>query len=128
VRRLQRALRQQQNRLSSQAIRQILSQQEGERIERFLKVVQASDLRGLAEVLDDDLVEFLRTLLTPPPGAPVSLLERFRQAYPVVSEESLAAAVEEFRQLLEEALASEKRAGRRARVSLDAAEATVSEK
>jgi hypothetical protein len=127
VRRLQRALRQQQNRLSSQAIRQILSQQEGERIERFLKVVQASDLRGLAEVLDDDLVEFLRALLTPPPGAPASLLERFRQAYPVVSEESLAAAVEEFRQLLEEALAAEKRAGRRARVSLDAAEAPVSE-
>jgi hypothetical protein len=127
VRRLQRALRQQQNRLSSQAIRQILSQQGGERIERFLKVVQASDLRGLAEVLDDELVEFLRALLTPPPGAPLSPLERLRQAYPVVSEESLAAAVEEFRQLLEEALAAEKRAGRRARVSLDAAEAPVSE-
>jgi hypothetical protein len=37
------------------------------------------------------------------------------------------AAVEEFQQLLEEALAAEKRAGRRARVSLDAAEAPVSE-
>jgi hypothetical protein len=55
------------------------------------------------------------------------LLERLRQAYPVVSEESLAAVVEEFRQLLEEALAAEKRAGHRARVSLDAAEAPVSE-
>jgi hypothetical protein len=37
------------------------------------------------------------------------------------------AAVEEFQQLLEEALAAETRAGRRARVSLDAAEAPVSE-
>ncbi len=127
ARRLQRALRQQQNRLSSQTIRQILSQQEGERIERFLKVVQASDLRGLAEVLDDELVEFLRALLTPPAGAPVSLLERLRRAYPVVSDESLAAVVEDFRRLLEEALAVERRAGRRARVPLEAAGAPVSE-
>ena len=127
ARRLQRALRQQQNRLSSQTIRQILSRQEGERIERFLKVVQASDLRGLAEVLDDELAEFLRALLTPPAGAPVSLLERLRRTYPVVSEESLAAAVEDFRRLLEEALAAERRAGRRARVSLEAAGAPVGE-
>ena len=42
-------------------------------------------------------------------------------------EEPPAAVVEEFRQLLEEALATEKRAGHRARVSLDAAEAPVSE-
>ncbi len=123
VRRLQRALRQQQNRLSSQAIRHILSRQRGERIEQFLQVVQASDLQGLAEVLDDDLVAFLRALLTTGAGAPTPLLERLRQAYPTVSEESLEAAVEEFRRLLEEALAAERRAGRRARVRLGEAKA-----
>ena len=49
--------------LSSEAVRQILAAEKGERLERFLQVVQASDLTGLANVLDDELLAFLRELL-----------------------------------------------------------------
>lgn len=57
------ALARQQSRLSSEAVRQILAASKGERLERFLQVVQASDLTGLANVLDDELLAFIRELL-----------------------------------------------------------------
>ena len=121
-RRLERALRQQQQRLSSAAIRRILAQQKGERIEQFLQVVQASDLRSLAHVLDDDLVAFLRDLLSTPARAGTSALEALLRAYPEVTEDSLEAAVTEFRRLLATEMAAQKRSDptRRPRVVLDA--------
>ncbi len=60
---LSSALARQQARLSSEAVRKILAAGKGERLERFLQVVQASDLTGLANVLDDELLAFLRELL-----------------------------------------------------------------
>jgi hypothetical protein len=41
----------------------ILSQSHQPRIEQFIKVVQTSDLSSLANILDDELVSFLRQLL-----------------------------------------------------------------
>ncbi|MEE8471606.1 MAG: hypothetical protein V3S82_00400 [Dehalococcoidia bacterium] len=61
--RLERALGQQQRRLSRKAVRQVLAQSHQPRIERFIQVVAASDLSSLANVLDDELVGFLRQLL-----------------------------------------------------------------
>ena len=104
--RLRRALRQQQNRLSSAAIRRILSQGKGERVEQFLQVVQASDLHALAELLDEELVDFLRELLSSPQAPASELLERFSHECPEITEESLDDAVGMFRRLLREALAS----------------------
>lgn len=120
-RRLERALRQQQQRLSGAAIRRILTQQRGERIEQFLQVVQASDLRGLADVLDDDLVAFLRDLLSTPARTDTSALEALLRAYPEVTEDSLEAAVTEFRRLLATELAAQRQSDptRRPRVVLD---------
>jgi hypothetical protein len=63
LRGLTSALSRQQARLSSEAVHQILAAERGERLERFLQVVQASDLTGLANVLDDELLAFLRELL-----------------------------------------------------------------
>ncbi len=60
---LDSSLRQQQRRLSTEAIRRILSRSTEPRLDRFLKVVRASDLSALTEVLDDELVVFLRDLL-----------------------------------------------------------------
>ena len=126
-RRLQHALRQQQNRLSGAAIRQILSQRKEEKVEQFLRVIQASDLRGLAELLDDDLVAFLREMLAAPGEPEAPLLDRLRRAYPEVREESLEAAVGEFRRLLNQALAAERSAhpGRPPRVALEGGAARV---
>lgn len=121
-RRLERALRQQQQRLSSAAIRQILTQQKGERVEQFLQVVQASDLRGLAHVLDDELVAFLRELLSAPAPPGTSLFDDLLRAHPEVSEESLEAAVAEFRRLLAQELAAQRQSDptRKPRAVLDA--------
>ena len=121
-RRLERALRQQQQRLSSAAIRRILAQRKEARLEQFLQVVQASDLRGLANVLDDDLVAFLRELLAAPSRPETSLLADLLRAHPEISETSLDAAVAEFRRLLARELAAQRQSDptREPRIVLDA--------
>jgi predicted pyridoxine 5'-phosphate oxidase superfamily flavin-nucleotide-binding protein len=109
-------------RLSGEAVHRILARARGERIEQFLQVVQASDLAGLASVLDDELLEFLRDLLSGEPGTGRSpVLERLRRAFPVVAEGEVEAATEVFRRLLEQALSEERRArpGRAPSVRLD---------
>lgn len=62
---VERDLGGQQVRLAVEAVRRILARG-GERIEQFLKVVQASDLSGLALVLDDELLAFISDLLAEP--------------------------------------------------------------
>jgi hypothetical protein len=111
LRRLSRALSQQMTRLSSEAVHRILARARGERIEQFLQVVQASDLAGLASVLDDELLEFLRDLLAgEPTTAAPPVLERLRRAFPVVSESEVEAATEVFRRLLQQAISEQRRA------------------
>ncbi|MBI4498185.1 MAG: hypothetical protein HY689_09830 [Chloroflexi bacterium] len=60
---LGRALRQQQRRLSSRAVRQILARSSEPRVIRLVQVARASDLSPLVNVLDETLVTFLRELL-----------------------------------------------------------------
>ncbi len=62
-RRLERALNQQLQRLSSKAVHQILAASSEARVEQFIQLVQASQARSLADVLDDELLGFLRRLL-----------------------------------------------------------------
>ena len=62
---VERGLSGQQVRLAGEAVRRILARG-GERIDRFLEVVQASDLSGLALVLDDELLAFISDLLAEP--------------------------------------------------------------
>lgn len=104
VAKLRDALEQQQARLANEAIRRILARG-GERIELFLQIVQASDQAGLARVLDDELLSFLRELLAQPvavtPDA-VRLLDALTRAHPVVRADSVDAAAETLRALLAE--------------------------
>jgi hypothetical protein len=62
-RRLERALNQQLQRLSSKAVHQILASSSEARVEQFIQLVQASQARSLADVLDNELLGFLRRLL-----------------------------------------------------------------
>ena len=59
---LERGLADQQTRLASKAVRMILAQG-GAKLERFLQIVQAADLAGIALVLNDELLAFLDDLL-----------------------------------------------------------------
>ena len=66
IQEIERGLKEQNRRLSLRVIQRILHQPEDERIDRFIQVVQASDVSGLVNVLDDHMVEFLREVLTEP--------------------------------------------------------------
>lgn len=105
-----RGLAGQQTRLAQRVVGRLLARPAGDeegRLTRFIEVVQASDLSGLALTLDDALVEFLRGLLEAPaePGP----LERLKRAFPEITEANLEAAVAEFRRLVEAELAQKGR-------------------
>lgn len=103
--RLQAALGEQQQRLSSEAIRQILASSGERRIDRFIKIVQISDLAPLARILDDELVAFLRRLLADSASQPSPVLEQLKRRFPVVAQGQVEPVVAELRALLEQALA-----------------------
>jgi len=78
---------------------------EDEKVDRFVSIVQASDVGGLALVLDDELIELIRDLLEPVPGTE-GVLAILAREYPEVTPANLDAAVAEFRRLLETGLVS----------------------
>ena len=63
LKRLSQSVEQQLSRLSSVAVRAILERSNDPRVERFLKVVQAAQITTLTEILDDELVGYLRRFL-----------------------------------------------------------------
>lgn len=100
---IERGLAGQQARLSRRVVSRILGRPavgEEARLQRFLEVVQASDLAGLAVVLDEALVAFLREFLEERMTSR-DVLREVARAFPEVTRESLDKAVEEFRHLLE---------------------------
>lgn len=59
---LRKALQGQLHRLSRRVIGRIIGQ-ERTRLERFIQTVQVSDLSGLAEIVDEEVLDFIRGLL-----------------------------------------------------------------
>ena len=62
LRALQGAMQGQLHRLSRRVIGRIMGQK-STRLERFIQAVQVSDLSGLAELLDEEVLVFIRGLL-----------------------------------------------------------------
>jgi hypothetical protein len=127
MRSVERALGQQMARLSGQVVRRILGRpsrgREGERLERFLQVVRASDVGGLVNVLDDALLDFLREMLGPPERVPgflraapppvevtVPVLEQLARSFPIIGADQVDEAAAGFRRLLLDALEQARRA------------------
>ncbi len=105
---IQRGLQSQQARLAQRVVSRLLARSGrsgSDRLDRFIEVVQASDLAGLAAVLDDGLVAFLQDLLESPPPTP-SIFENLARTFPEVTADNLEDAVGEFRRLLQEELQS----------------------
>jgi hypothetical protein len=61
---VERAMRTYNRRLSSEGARRILASPTQEQLDVFVKLVQVSDLSALANILDDQVVEFLRTFVS----------------------------------------------------------------
>ena len=109
---LDAALHEQQRRLSSEAVRQVLARQGEPRIDQFLRVLQAADVGGLAQVLDQELADFLRRLLgevtVELPLAP--LLRELGDRFPTLGSEEIEAFVPELAELLRQELERARRA------------------
>ncbi len=109
LRRLHGALARQQARLAGQTVRRILARG-GERVAQFLQIVQAADLAGLSQVLDEELLAFLRDLLSQPFAPTQDALDLFNElarVHPTVSEAQVDAVIETLRELLTDKLASQ---------------------
>ena len=63
---LERSLQEQNRRLIRVLVDRILHGQSNQRLENFLKIVQASDLSALANALDEEMVHFIRRLVSSP--------------------------------------------------------------
>ena len=111
-RRLERALNQQLKRLSSKAVSQILAISGEARVEQFIQLVQASQARSLADVLDDELLGFLRRLLVE--ARVKSLLApvfaRLQEPIPDLSEEAVEGIAEEVARVIHDAFTTSQEA------------------
>lgn len=110
--RLERALNQQLQRLSSKAVSQILATSGEARVEQFVQLVQASQARSLADILDDDLLGFLRRLLAE--ARVKSLLApvfaKLQEPIPDLSEEAVEEIAEEVARVIHDAFATSQQA------------------
>jgi hypothetical protein len=110
--RLERALNQQLQRLSSKAVSQILATSGEARVEQFVQLVQASQARSLADVLDDDLLGFLRRLLAE--ARVKSLLApvfaKLQEPIPDLSEEAVEDIAEEVARVIHDAFTASQQA------------------
>ena len=102
---IERALHLQLRRLSSETVHRVLASMHRPRLERFLGVLQASDVVSLVQVLDDDLTGFVRSLLSEAieTAAATKVLDPLREKFSVLEEEQIPAAVQEFERLLRHA-------------------------
>jgi hypothetical protein len=111
-RRLERALNQQLQRLSSKAVHQILAASGEARVEQFIQLVQASQARSLADILDDKLLGFLRRLLVE--ARVKSLLDpvfaKLQDPIPDLSEEAVEDIAAEVARVIHDAFTSSQQA------------------
>lgn len=121
IKRLHQSLKQQCRRLSTRAITQILDQKRTERIDRFIKVVQASDLYSLVDIMDDEMMDFIRALLRETHTESLRVVVELNREFQAVEEDNIDEVAAEFASLLRRALekAKRKHPGKRIRIVLE---------
>ncbi len=104
MQRIRRACEKQRTRLSSSAVQQVLRRSNDARVEQFLKVVQASQLSSLPNILDDELTGYLRRFLVESRihEALEPILDRIQEGVPPKVNDAQA-AMREVSQLLQRA-------------------------
>ncbi len=98
-------------RLSSNALQQVLRRSADPRIEQFLKMIQASQLSSLRNILDDELVGYLRRFLVESriEEALQPILSQLQEGVPPKVEEAQT-AMREVSQVLQRAFQAAQRA------------------
>jgi hypothetical protein len=103
---IERGLAQQQARLAQRVVTRLLARPGragSDHLDRFVEVVQASDLTGLAAVLDEGLMAFLRELLDAPEPSN-NLVDRLAVSYPEITAANLDEAMGALRLIIQEEL------------------------
>jgi hypothetical protein len=111
-RELELALRDQQRRLASEAIRRVLARSDSHDMATFVQVVQTANVTALVDVMSAELADFIRRLLAEEDAAAVrtNVLARFVDAYPTLEENNIEAATAQFKEMLREAFEEARRA------------------
>ena len=111
LKRVERAIERQMARLSAVAVRQVLERSTNPHVEQFLKVIQAAQIASLAEILDDELMGYLRRFLVEARIGSVldPILSHLEQGTPPKAEEAQA-ALRELAQVLQRAFRASGRA------------------
>ena len=109
---LQRALDQQLHRLSSKAVRQVLTRSGEARVQEFIQIVQASQVQSLSHVLDDELLCFLRRFLVEARvhSLIAPLLAKLQNITPDVDDEMVEAVTAKVGEIIQDAFADTQRA------------------
>jgi hypothetical protein len=112
LRDLERALQTQQRRLASEAIHRVLAKGGEGRMAAFVQAVQTANMAALVDVMDEELVTFIRRLLAEQEvgTSDTDVLRRFAEAYPTLEEADLPKAVRDFERLLRESFDVARRA------------------
>jgi hypothetical protein len=105
---LEKALGQQLRRLSSKAVRRVLLQSGEARMQEFLQVVQASQTHSLAQILDDELLGFLRRFLVEARLLEVlrPLVLKLQEPVPDLDPKTVDAAAEVVRRMFHDAFSA----------------------
>jgi hypothetical protein len=92
-------------------------------VDRFVKIIQTSDLSSLVSVLDDELAGFLRNLIAEAQSITLRypLSEALSQKFPAIEEEQIEGVLCEFAAELKKAFEQAKREnpGKRIRIVLE---------
>jgi len=111
MQRIRRACDRQRARLSSSAVQQVLRRSNDARVEQFLRMVQASQLSSLPDILDDELTGYLRRFLVESriQEALEPILDQLQQCVPP-SVDNAQTAMREVSQVLQKAFPAARRA------------------
>ncbi len=105
LRDLESALRDQQRRLASEAVRRVLGRSSEDTMQTFVQAVQTANVAALVDVMNKDVAAFIRRLLAEEDVVAVrsDVMRRFSEAYPTLEASSVPDAVAYFEQLLQDA-------------------------
>ncbi len=108
--------------LSQALTKTILEKDTGKQLDKLLKIIQVTDLVRLSEMLNDDMVSYIKQLFEEANIATESfgILNRLRERFAYVDEENIEELMKAFREELQKVIdeAKKKHKGKKVRISL----------
>ena len=117
-----KALKTNAKKLSQALTRAILEKDTSNQLDKLLKIIQVSDLAALSEILDNQMVSYIRGLFKEANIATesFSIMNRLKDRFPYVDEDNIDELAAAFKQELQKAIheARIKHKGKKVRINL----------